>query len=58
MAKRYSIIELGIKGKELLGLDTLSDNEKKGLEIRNAIYVYRNSRTSRVYIGQTCGDFK
>ena len=52
MAK-YSIIELSIKNGKLLGIDGLSNNEKKALELNNAIYVYRGTKSKKVYIGQT-----
>lgn len=40
MAK-YSIVELNIRNRKLLGLDYLSNNERKALELNNAIYIYR-----------------
>lgn len=52
MAK-YSIVELTIKDGNLLGLDYLSNNEKKALELNNAIYIYRGTRSKKVYVGQT-----
>lgn len=52
MAK-YSIVELAIKNGNLLGLDYLSNNEKKALELNNAIYIYRGTRSKKVYVGQT-----
>lgn len=52
MAK-YSVIELSIKRGELLDYDCLSNNEKKALELNNAIYIYRGTRSKKVYIGQT-----
>ena len=52
MAK-YSIVELNIKNGNLLGLDYLSNNERKALELNNAIYIYRGTRSKKVYIGQT-----
>ena len=52
MAK-YSIVELSIKNGNLLGLDYLSNNEKKALELNNAIYIYRGTRSKKVYVGQT-----
>ena len=52
MAK-YSIVELSIKNGNLLGLDYLSSNEKKALELNNAIYIYRGTKSKKVYIGQT-----
>ena len=52
MAK-YSIVELNIRNGNLLGLDYLSNNERKALELNNAIYIYRGTRSKKVYIGQT-----
>jgi hypothetical protein len=52
MAK-YSIVELTIKNGNLLGMDYLSNNEKKALELNNAIYIYRGTRSKKVYVGQT-----
>lgn len=52
MAK-YSIVELSIKNGNLLGMDSLSKNEKKALELNNAIYIYRGTGSKKVYIGQT-----
>lgn len=53
MAK-YSIIELSIKDGSLAELDKgLSQNERKALELNNAIYIYRGSKSRKVYVGQT-----
>ena len=52
MAK-YSIVELSISNGKLLGVDYLSNNEKKALELNNAIYIYRGIRSKKVYVGQT-----
>lgn len=52
MAK-YSIIELSIKNGNLLGIDILSNNEKKALEFNNAIYIYRGTKSKKIYVGQT-----
>ena len=52
MAK-YSIVELNIQDGNLLGLDYLSTNVRKALELNNAIYIYRGTRSKKVYIGQT-----
>lgn len=52
MAK-YSIVELSIKNGDLLGIDSLSSNAKKALESNNAIYIYRGTKSKKVYIGQT-----
>lgn len=34
-------------------MDSLSKNEKKALELNNAIYIYRGTGSKKVYIGQT-----
>lgn len=52
MAK-YSIVELSIKDGNLLGMNYLSNNEKKALELNNAIYIYRGTKSKKVYIGKT-----
>lgn len=52
MAK-YSYIELGVKGKNLIGLDDLSNDQLKALKLNNAIYIYRGTTSKKVYIGQT-----
>lgn len=52
MAK-YSIVELSIQNGNLLGTDSLSNNEKNALELNNSIYIYRGTKSKKVYIGQT-----
>lgn len=52
MAK-YSLVELSIEKENLLGTDDLSINEKNALEMNNAIYIYRGSRSKKIYVGQT-----
>ena len=52
MAK-YSYIELGIKKKQLVGLDLLSNDQLKALKNNCAIYVYMSTSTKKYYIGQT-----
>lgn len=52
MAK-YSIIELSVKNGELVGTNSLSNDEKKALESKNAIYIYRGTKSKKIYIGQT-----
>jgi len=52
MAK-YSIVELSVNNGNLVGMDCLNCNEKKALELNNAIYIYRGTRSKKVYIGQT-----
>lgn len=52
MAK-YSIVELSVKSGKLVGLDYLNNNEKKALELNPAIYIYRGTRSKKIYVGQT-----
>lgn len=52
MAK-YSIVELSVRKGNLSGIDDLSDNQKKALKLNNAIYIYRGTKSKKVYIGQT-----
>ena len=52
MAK-YSIVELSINKGNLIGIDNLNNNEKTALELRNAIYIYRGTKSKKIYIGQT-----
>lgn len=50
---RYSVVRLDINGKDLIGLDKLRDVERNALSTKNAIYIYRGTKTQKVYIGQT-----
>ena len=52
MAK-YSVVRLDINGKDLIGVDKLRDVERNALSTQNAIYIYRGTKTQKVYIGQT-----
>lgn len=53
MAK-YSIVELSIDKKgNLLNVDWLSNNEQKALQLNNAIYIYRGTKSKKIYVGQT-----
>lgn len=52
MAK-YAIVELSINRGELLDTERLSNNERKALQYNNAIYIYRGTKSGKVYIGQT-----
>lgn len=52
MAK-YSIVELLIDKGQLLGLNILSRQVQEALQLNNVIYIYRGSRSGKVYIGQT-----
>lgn len=53
---RYSIVHLNINGKDLIGVDKLRDVERNALSTQNAIYIYRGTKTQKIYIGQT-GNF-
>lgn len=52
MAK-YNIIELSIRNGELVDFNDKSLAEQNALRNSNAIYVYRGTRSKKVYIGQT-----
>lgn len=53
MAK-YNYIKLGVKkAGDLEGLEKLSQTQLNGLRYGNAIYIYRGSKSKKVYIGQT-----
>ncbi len=52
MAK-YNIIELNIKDGILIDLNSKSGSEQKALRYCNAIYIYRSTKTKKIYIGQT-----
>ena len=52
MAK-YSVVRLDINRKDLIGIDNLRDIEKKRLTTGNVIYIYRGTKTHKIYIGQT-----
>lgn len=53
---RYSVVRLDINGKDLVGVDNLRDVERNALSVQNAIYIYRGTKTQKIYIGQT-GNF-
>ena len=53
---RYSIVHLDIDGKDLIGIENLRDVEINSLSTQNAIYIYRGTKTQKIYIGQT-GNF-
>ena len=55
MAK-YSVIELSVRDGQLREYDSLSINQKNALQFSNTIYIYRETRSGKVYIGQT-GNF-
>lgn len=50
---RYSVIRLGVNGKKLIGMDSLRSVERNALSTQNAIYIYRGTKSQKIYIGQT-----
>lgn len=50
---KYSIIELSIKNGLISDFDNRNTKEQNYLKARNAIYVYRSTKTKKMYIGQT-----
>lgn len=44
---------MDIKGKRLVGLENLRDRERNALSTQNAVYIYRGTKSQKVYIGQT-----
>ncbi len=49
MAK-YSIVELAVSNGNLVGVDQLSNNQKRALELNNAIlYIQRNKVKESIY---------
>ncbi len=52
MAK-YSYINLGVRNKNLIGLDLLSNDQQKALKYNNCIYIYMGTTSKKVYVGQT-----
>ncbi len=52
MAK-YNCIELNIRDGELLGLTKLRSIEKDALNSKNSVYIYKGTKTQKIYIGQT-----
>ncbi len=50
---RYSVVRLNIDGNKLVGLDDLRDKERNALSTQNAIYIYRGTKSQKVYVGQT-----
>lgn len=52
----YSPVHLKINGKDLIGVENLREVERKALSTRNAIYIYKGTKTQKIYIGQT-GNF-
>lgn len=52
MAK-YNYIQLKIKDRELIDLDDLREPELNKLNHGDVVYIYRGSRSKKVYIGQS-----
>ncbi len=52
MAK-YNIISLKLRNGSIVNRHELAESEVKALRNNNAIYIYRSSRTRRMYVGQT-----
>lgn len=52
MAK-YNVVELKTKNGGLIDFEEKSEAEKKALRLQNAIYIYRGTKSQKVYIGQT-----
>lgn len=52
MAK-FNIVELKIRNGKLMDLEQKSNAERDALQSKNAIYIYRGSKSQKVYIGQT-----
>ena len=53
---KYHEVYLEIKGKDLIGVENLSAVEKNALKNQNVIYIYRATKTKKIYICQT-GNF-
>lgn len=47
---RYSVVRLNINGKDLIGVENLRDVERNALSTQNAIYIYRGTKTQKIYI--------
>ncbi|OXZ32485.1 DUF2075 domain-containing protein [Finegoldia magna] len=52
MAK-YSIVKLHIICESLQDIENLNQKKQRALESNNAIYIYRGTKSKKVYIGQT-----
>ena len=52
MAK-FNVVELEIENGVLTDFEEKREPEKKALKFQNAVYIYRGSRSQKVYIGQT-----
>lgn len=52
MAK-YNVVELKTKNGGLIDFEEKSEAEKKASRLQNAIYIYRGTKSQKVYIGQT-----
>lgn len=53
LMSKYIIIELNINNNQLVDYDQLSQEEQNALHAQNVVYVYRGSKSKKVYIGQT-----
>ena len=53
MNRHFNIIELAISNGTLVGLDAKDSDERNLLQAGNAIYVYRGTKSNKIYIGQT-----
>lgn len=52
MAK-FNCIKLEVENGQLLNINSLREGEKDKLKSGDVVYIYRNSDTKRVYVGQT-----
>lgn len=52
MAK-FNYIKLEVENGQLLNINSLREGEKDKLKSGDVVYIYRNSDTKRVYVGQT-----
>lgn len=53
MMARFSVVRLGVEDRKLVGLETLRDMERKALFSQNVIYIYKGTKSQKVYIGQS-----
>ncbi len=56
--EKYKYIQLDVKNSQLLGLENLSNNYRRVLKgdvdlNTNIIYIYKSTKTKKIYIGQT-----
>lgn len=50
---KYNVIELKIRDGQLIDFGQKSEAEKNALRNQNAIYVYRGTKSQKIYVGQT-----